>query len=72
LTVLACSAGVFSGADLPASAVSFAALVRVPPVSGEELFNRLKSMTMIKKPLGIWTLAMFSAIPGKTLGSLYQ
>jgi hypothetical protein len=33
---------------LPASAVSFAALVRVLPVSGEELFKRLKSMTMIK------------------------
>jgi hypothetical protein len=48
VTVLACSAGVFSGADLPASAVSFAALVRVLPVSGEELFKRLKSMTMIK------------------------
>jgi len=33
------------------------------------LFKRLKSMTMIKKPLGIWTLAMFSAISGQTLGS---
>jgi hypothetical protein len=34
------------------------------------LFKRLKSMTMIKKPLGIWTLAMFSAIPEQTLGSI--
>ncbi|MGL5994920.1 MAG: hypothetical protein ACRC1I_00105, partial [Pseudomonas proteolytica] len=24
----------------------------------------------VKKPLGIWTLAMFSAIPGQTLGSI--
>jgi hypothetical protein len=48
LAVLACSAGVFSGADLPASAVSLLALVRVLPVSDEELFKRLKSMTMIK------------------------
>jgi hypothetical protein len=48
LTVLACSAGVFSGADLPASAVSLATLVRVLPVSDEELFKRLKSMTMVK------------------------
>jgi hypothetical protein len=66
--VLACSAGVFSGADWPASAVSLATLVRVLPVSDEELFKRLKSMTMTKKPLDIWTLAMFSAIPRKTLG----
>lgn len=64
--------GVVSGADLPASAVSLATLVRVLPVSDEELFKRLKSMTMIKKPLGIWTLAMFSAIPAKTLGSFKQ
>jgi hypothetical protein len=68
LTVPACSAADSSGADLPASAVSLAALVRVLPVGDEELFKRLKSMTMIK-PLGIWTLALFSAIPWKTLGS---
>jgi hypothetical protein len=66
---VASAAGVFSGADLAASAVSLLALVRVLPVSDEELFRRLKSMTMIKKPLGIWTLAMFSAKPWKTLDS---
>jgi hypothetical protein len=46
--VLAVSAWVFSGAEVPVSAFSFGALVRVLPVSDEELFKRLKSMTMLK------------------------
>jgi hypothetical protein len=46
--VLTCSVGVLTGADLPVSPVSLLPLVRVLPVSGGELFNRLKSMTMME------------------------
>jgi hypothetical protein len=48
LAVPTCSAADSSGADLPASTLSLLALVRVLPVRGEELFKRLKSMTMMK------------------------
>ncbi|MOA54952.1 hypothetical protein D3C78_1786560 [compost metagenome] len=43
--------------------------VRTPATDGE-LFKRLKSMTMIRKPLGIGTLALFSANPKETLGAI--
>jgi hypothetical protein len=65
LTVLACSAGVFSGADWPASAVSLAVLVRVLPVSDEELFKRLKSMTMTKNLWIFGRLPCFRRFPEK-------
>jgi hypothetical protein len=65
LTVPACSAGVFSGAELPASAVSLVALVRVLPVSDEELFKRLKSMTMIKNLWEFGRLPCFRPFPEK-------
>jgi hypothetical protein len=65
LTVPACSAADSSGADLPVSALSLLALVRVLPVRDEELFNRLKSMTMIKNLWEFGRLPWFRPFPGK-------
>jgi hypothetical protein len=50
---------------LPASALSLLALVRVLPVSDEELFKRLKSMTMIKNLWEFGRLPWFRPFPGK-------
>jgi hypothetical protein len=65
LTVLACSAGIPGSAGLPVSAVSLAALVRVLPVSDGELFNRLKSMTMVKTSGEFGRLPCFRPFPEK-------
>ncbi|MCP6133571.1 hypothetical protein NL393_30790, partial [Klebsiella pneumoniae] len=42
---------------------------RTPPVMDGELFKRLMSMTMMRKPLGIGTLALFSANPKESLAA---
>jgi hypothetical protein len=65
LATLACSAWVFSGAEGLFSALSLALLVRVLPVSDEELFNRLKSITMIKNLWEFGRLPCFRLSPEK-------
>jgi hypothetical protein len=52
-------------AGLPVSAVSLGALVRVLPVSDEELFSRLKSMTMVKNLWEFGRLPCFRPFPEK-------